>query len=162
MAILTRCEGSTLLTQPGPCGVGLDVQTRQPGTLTASRGTESKDFGSLGATAGPTGCGVRILVLNIRFDIRKDMNTSKSILISLKLTMHYHLENPPLESRTFRDAPGIQLCIQDSKRQRTPGLNKCVVRAHGDTLGRMKSDADFDTFSHKKLDQSRPPCTIKA
>lgn len=82
------------------------------------------------------------------------------MLISLELIMHYHLENP--ESRTFRDAPGIQLCIQDSKRQRTPGLNKCVVGAHGDTLGRMKSHADFDTFSHNKLDQSGPPCTITA
>lgn len=56
---------------------------------------------------------------------------------------------------------GIHLCIQDSKRQRTPGLNKCVVGAHGDTLGRMKSHADFDTFLHK-LDQSPPPCTITA
>lgn len=45
-----------VLRRPGPCGVGLDVQTCQPGTLAASRGTESKDFGSLGATAGPLGC----------------------------------------------------------------------------------------------------------
>ena len=86
--------------------------------------------------------------------------TLKSILISLELIMHYLLENP--ESRTFRDAPGILLCIQDSKRQRTPGLNKCVVGAHGDPLGRMTSHADFDTFSHNKLDQSPPPCTITA
>lgn len=61
-----------VLRRPGPCGVGLDVQTCQPGTLAASRGTESKDFGSLGATAGHHGCGVRI---DIR-SIRKDMYSS--------------------------------------------------------------------------------------